>query len=488
MSLCGLGFSRATPSCIALVFVILASFSLVHGKYDAGELDTNSHFHFLSKFCFSDDGIGHLKYKVWNGPKDLRGISLSFFDDQAGSWDDAKKHKHNCTKVREIADRNVDLLNDVPGKVKFHDPSEPHYWYVAATRCNDSIGVEDKGIKIKFQLTFTNPGGFFYEQFSYEDQGFLAIYMTIFFAYLFFFSLHMIGVCVIWRGGQLTMLNRIFTLALFCNFIGFGGLWLHNIIYAADGLGAPGIEGFGEILLMASSLLFMALLLLLAKGWKIITPVLTGVKVMIVLFAVFLLTYVAFFIWQNVTVEEVDTLYVYESPPGVVVLVLRGGTWVMFLVFLLVSTVKIRGDRVKEIIMYFVLLPLGTIWFFGLPFLVIIGRAIREYDRAKVVTGVWISINFAIEVLMALWFAARAVKVFRDLRSGRLEPPPFWSRFTFSPLEQETAAVTENLVEVERDVTTEGTPLKPMGLTQHEKPYDDDDGGQPRNLENYNTL
>ena len=46
---------RGLGRAFALV-VLLAALGQVNGKYDRGELNTKRHFHYLSKFCFSDEG------------------------------------------------------------------------------------------------------------------------------------------------------------------------------------------------------------------------------------------------------------------------------------------------------------------------------------------------------------------------------------------------------------------------------------------------
>ena len=67
---------------------------------------------------------------------------------------------------------------------------------------------------------------------------------------------------------------------------------------------------------MASQLVFILMLLLLAKGWAISKTQITDQKILTAGFCVFLLCYISMFIWENVGRDPASTIYVYESAPG----------------------------------------------------------------------------------------------------------------------------------------------------------------------------
>lgn len=74
---------------------------------------------------------------------------------------------------------------------------------------------------------------------------------------------------------------------------------------------------------MGSQLTFMLLLILLAKGWAISKTQISQKLILTIIVSAFLLMYISMFIWQNVGQDPASTLYVYESAPGIIILVLR---------------------------------------------------------------------------------------------------------------------------------------------------------------------
>jgi hypothetical protein len=145
------------------------------------------------------------------------------------------------------------------------------------------------------------------------------------------------------------------TVSLLCIFI-------HYAVYKNNGVGAPGLLGLGEsthssnhisnqisVLNMGSQLTFMLLLILLAKGWAISKTQITHKLLLTVVVSAFLLTYISMFIWQNVGRDPASTLYVYESAPGVIILILRCLAMLYFMWNLRLSHMEVKDDTVMFI-------------------------------------------------------------------------------------------------------------------------------------------
>jgi hypothetical protein len=74
---------------------------------------------------------------------------------------------------------------------------------------------------------------------------------------------------------------------------------------------------------MAAQLVFMLLLILIAKGFAITRSELTEKNRLLILGSVFLLMYLTMFIWEKVGRNPASSLYIYESAPGIILLILR---------------------------------------------------------------------------------------------------------------------------------------------------------------------
>jgi hypothetical protein len=60
------------------------------------------------------------------------------------------------------------------------------------------------------------------------------------------------------------------------------------------------------------------------KGWAITRTEVTQKKILTIVVSVFLLAYITMFVWENAGVDPASGVYVYDSAPGVILLVERG--------------------------------------------------------------------------------------------------------------------------------------------------------------------
>jgi hypothetical protein len=75
---------------------------------------------------------------------------------------------------------------------------------------------------------------------------------------------------------------------------------------------------------MCGRVLFVGLLMLMAKGYTLTTNYIHNKVLLICIFCVWSLSYVAFYIWENIEDEDISTNTTFESAPGIINLVLRG--------------------------------------------------------------------------------------------------------------------------------------------------------------------
>lgn len=169
----------------------------------------------------------------------------------------------------------------------------------------------------------------------------------------------------------------------------------------------------------AAQTVFVFLILLFAKGWTITNNELTGKKIFIGVLALFLLLYIILFIWQNVGQDPASTLYVYETIPGILILVLRGLTALLF-IWWLRSTLFVELDPSKKRF-YYIFAAFSLLWFFMLIFIVILAAILPAWTRFKIVTEFYLIDNFlALCFLGFILWPSRAQNYFQLGKTGLL--------------------------------------------------------------------
>jgi hypothetical protein len=133
-------------------------------------------------------------------------------------------------------------------------------------------------------------------------------------------------------------------------------------------------------------------LILLAKGWTLTHPEITNRIVVIVGFCTFVLLYLIMFIWEHAGFDPASVLYAYESVPGGFVLAIRVAAWVWF-GWCIYSTYRIEPQDSKKAF-YLGLGGGASVWFFILPFVVLIAIGLPNYARYKTVEAIYTTFNF----------------------------------------------------------------------------------------------
>uniref|UniRef100_A0A914RYT0 GPR180/TMEM145 transmembrane domain-containing protein n=1 Tax=Parascaris equorum TaxID=6256 RepID=A0A914RYT0_PAREQ len=146
----------------------------------------------------------------------------------------------------------------------------------------------------------------------------------------------------------------------------------------------PFVKLLGQIFRAASTISFLFLLLLLAKGYTITRGRLSNVGAwkMAVLISLFIITYLAMFIWQIRVFDPARITYMFESLPGYIIVGLRVLAWIWYCTSAYLTVIKYPLKRN----FYFVLSVLMTLWFWMGPISVIIANFLLDnWVREEVV-------------------------------------------------------------------------------------------------------
>ena len=156
--------------------------------------------------------------------------------------------------------------------------SNYRYWYMALASCWRSKSTEIcewyrksplAEIKLHYDIWLVNghPGNdtkFFSHQLSLDQQGLPQIF--IFFTSLY--SLLTLGHLLIQKIPRHPVI-LLLTVCLLLQFVAISFGCAHHVLYASDGVGEPILRACGRCLDEVVQCLFVLLLLLLARGWRI---------------------------------------------------------------------------------------------------------------------------------------------------------------------------------------------------------------------------
>jgi len=379
---------------------------------------------FVGKFCFatvSSEGVGNLTWTAWSA--DDSHLVLLFYDDVPDSWPAVYANKDNldCFTKASMAQGNRSIITNELDYQEFADYIRPHFWYVVISNCGGTSQME-----FEYEMEFTNGGGSWDVQFSYDEQSVPQMYLFFWLLFTIGLTIHLRGVWILRQQAAFHPIIRLLTSSIVLETVSELCLFIHYAVYKTNGIGAPGLEGLGEILNMISQLVFMFLLLLLAKGWAITKTEVSDKKFLIVMVSAFLLAYITMFIWENVGQDPASTLYVYESAPGIIILVLRALTLLWFLFEL--RRTHLEEDNPEKRRFYIIFGISYTLWFLALPFIVLLAVLFAPWYRFKVVTGLFLCVNsIGFFGLAFLFWPSRATRFFSitktDLLLGKTTSP-----------------------------------------------------------------
>jgi len=398
------------------LFCILFVFPYVFCKVEKGNIrgsSTNDDWIFVSKFCFSK-GMGNL---TWTGySTDSRKLLLLFYDDEQTSWPSIypRSDSLTCEQKVSMAIANRSVVSGLQIIQPFEDDARPHYWYIAISNCGETSKLE-----FEYDFQFINVGGPWERQFSYDDQGLIEMYLIFWILFTLVTIVHLRGVWTLFSTKSFHPIVKLLTTTLLLETFSLLCLFIHYVIYASNGIGANGLKGLGEILDMGTQLVFMFLLILIAKGWCITRTTITGQKLLLVVGSLFLIGYVSMFTWENVGRDRASSLYIYESVPGILLLVLRVITFGWFLWELRQTFIEEEDPKKRTFYKYFG--GAYSCWFLALVLVVITAIISPAWDRAKTVMALYLIFNCLgfCSLAFILW-PSRAIYYFQIIKKDDL--------------------------------------------------------------------
>ncbi|KAF5298803.1 hypothetical protein FQA39_LY11692 [Lamprigera yunnana] len=268
--------------------------------------------------------------------------------------------------------------------------SRERWWFIAISNCNST-----NGIHIKYKMLMTNglANDYWHNHFS-ADQFYI---LPILLAYSVGYSLLILAILICsveLKSRQLLHATyKLFVLSVIIQFFGIILETAAYLKYAVNGIGVPTAKTFGSMMMGCSETCFLLMLLLLAKGYTVTRGRLRlGSSVKLTIFmCVYSVTYVTIFVYEARVFDPGEVLYLYESPAGYALIVLRIIAWVMFVY----STVFTLKHYPEKSIFYYPFNVCGTLWFVAGPaFIISANTYIDKWVRESVVCAVLLLISF----------------------------------------------------------------------------------------------
>jgi predicted transporter len=341
--------------------------------------------------------------------KGLKGVKVNVFLDV--DWPKVYEKDLPCDEFVSHAQESIPL--DERGddfRFNFRQKKRPHYWFLTVSHCG---GDSELPLDVTFEVTFINSGNRWDKQFSYDEQGLFVITLAFLIIFLMLLGVHFRGLSVWWEAEKyihpiLKLLTASMCLEAFSLFLEF----THLCAFAYDGEGFPTLASISKLSDVLSQLLLIAIVILIAKGWTISRVDLEHANFIIAVLGGLSGAYLLLFLYDLYYRNPASTVYIYDSFPGYVILIIRLATFAWFLA-LLKETIEFEFDDLKR--QFFGQFRLAlAVWFAYLPLIVLLSIFLDAWVRRKTVEALYQSMNFVVFATMAfLLWPSRAAKYFK---------------------------------------------------------------------------
>ncbi|XP_072948677.1 transmembrane protein 145-like [Epargyreus clarus] len=272
------------------------------------------------------------------------------------------------------------------------------WWFLAISNCDSPKGLD---VKYKFLMTNGPEGDFWHEHFSADEFYVLPILLTYTFAYVI--VLIAVVMCSVeLRARQLLHTTyKLFLASAAAQHAGAALQALAAVRAAVTGVSNTAARTAGEFLCGVSEMTFLLLLILMAKGYTITRgrlKVAFTIK-LTVFMCCYVVTYIVLFVYQAKAFDPGEVLYLYESPAGYGIIVLRIAGWCAF-AYSTFFTVRKYPEKNMFYCPFFIC---GTLWFFAGPLFILTANSyIDKWVRESVVIAVLLFITFSGHIMFLL--------------------------------------------------------------------------------------
>ncbi|KAN0029398.1 hypothetical protein ACTA71_007525 [Dictyostelium dimigraforme] len=367
------------------IFIAFLICNVSNGMVVKEKINSNSNFVFLAKFCFSTTPNASMTY---SGSASNASTSIFIYNDWATEWGVGGNSKYSCLEriAASTPQTNLSQISANSTRQLFpEDHQRAHFWYVVVANCESEVGEVD------FTLTLLNGGGLFSRQFSYDEQGLEALYLVYFFVFLLLTAYTAYTGFKLFKSNAFHPMIKILSIVVVLEFLSVFVLLCNYGSYSHNGTGGKGAQGFGELLDFAAQLLFILLLILIAKGWAISRVTIDDKRIVLGVMGVLTVLYFIMFVWIKAGENPAATTYMYDTVPGIILLVARSLAmlWFMWCGY----NTYLEETHPAKRNFYTVFGVAFVAWFLILPIICIIAAAVDPWVREKTVLAFYVTTN-----------------------------------------------------------------------------------------------
>lgn len=333
----------------------------------------------IAKFCFITQG-GHIRVNFEQ--LDLTSDALATFAMYSDrDWPNIQERTLTCEE--KLNRTRYRYAFDEAGKLKHTwsvSGQRRHFWYVVLAQCTDEH-VRMRGIDVEM----TNESIWLAHQFSAD---LLWIFLQLILL-AGFTSLYLLVLMLFMRRQQFLpysefprklyeVLRNIASFEMLAYLLEL----VHYSVYAQNGIGIPALAHISASMHALTRVGVAALLLYLARGWIVSSNEVPS-RFLWSMCTLLGCAYVTLFVWSLVYRDPISVVYIFESPIGVVILVLNGLLCAWFLQSLWITYYAETHSTSRRF--YCRLAFCGTAWFLMPPLTVMIAHFVDAWVRAGIV-------------------------------------------------------------------------------------------------------
>ncbi|XP_011166464.2 transmembrane protein 145 [Solenopsis invicta] len=396
-----------TRNSVKLGFLLLL-FSIAHlsllqhadAKILEGDLITRENWAFVARFCFLTES-GTFRYHIELSGEE-RNLNVLLYYDGPSQWPTVYPSNKTCQEKQSIL--NIDYGQIIPLNTSWRESSgcvqnddgivrcdsqrrfissRPRWWYIVLADCSSP-----QGLNVSYWISLTNapPGTFWKEHFSADEFYILPLLIPTVCMYMIFTVLSLYIALQLRSRRLLHISYKLFIASLIFQLLG-----ISFEVYSYVNLGLQGVPAmtaylWSQLFEGCSEISYTVLMLLLALGYTVTRSVLTASQVRWIIVFVFITSFFQLSLvgYQVAAFDPGLVLYVYESPPGYFLIVLKLIAWFVFVARCFKT---IRKLHVK-LHFYSSLLFLGSLWFLFHPFMVLINTVfVDAWVRESIAKG-----------------------------------------------------------------------------------------------------
>jgi len=282
--------------------------------------------------------------------------------------------------------------------VYVHESKRPRFWYFTFAACGVTV-VEP----ISYEIHTENILQGIQSEFGINERGSWQLQLLAAFIFIVV-ALVLRQVARKATGAEALRsrpLLRLLVLSALCSATGASCLALHLSVYVVNGYGVSLFEVMGQLWVCGAKALLTLLQLLTAKGWALFYAPEEVVqrRLMMCILGGIVLTSIACEIHAEYFHDWSTALYLYESWPGMVILVLNV---ILFAEAWRSMRETYRHETSEEVRIFYVLISAASmLYFLTLPVNCILAAAFDPWVRAKYVSRAEVASRFITTLLLA---------------------------------------------------------------------------------------